>query len=79
MDLLDEQLPGVSKKSSIAMSLRQLLPLMPSNVIYKDSKKQHINDRMKMIIYLHTYHLLTESEVMTGNSQTFALTDVLTE
>ena len=49
MDLLDEQLPGVSKKSSIAMSLRQLLPLIPSNVICKDGKKQHINNPMKMI------------------------------
>ena len=43
MDLLDEQLPGANKKSSIAMSPWKLYPLMPSNVIYKDGKKrQHI-------------------------------------
>ena len=39
MDLLDEQLPGVNKKSSIAISPRKPFPLMPSNVIYKEGKK----------------------------------------
>ena len=54
MDLLDGQLPGVNRKSSIAMSPCQPSPLIPSNVTYSDDKKQHINQRMKMIDLVQT-------------------------